>query len=107
MVPFISPRVPSNRVSYSATPPARRPFWNIRVVRWAIFLFLIVAISELSFSSVLAHAPRTVAAETFLEVHKWWVIGGSATFFVQAILIIWLLFTRTRRHEAEIESQRF
>ena len=111
MVPFISPWVPSNRVSYSPTPPTRRPIWSIQfstlgVVRWALFLFVVVAISELSFSSVLAHAPRTVAAETFLALDKWWVIAGSATFTVQAIIIIWLLLTRTRRREAEVESHR-
>ena len=111
MVPFISPRVPSNRVTYSAALPALAPVWNtrigtVRVARQALFLFLVLAISEASVSSVLAQASRPLAAETFLTDHKWWVIAGIAILFIQAVLIIWLLFIRARRREAEVESQR-
>lgn len=112
MVPFISPRVPSNHATCSATLSAIRSAWNIRlstlrVARRALLLFLVLAISEGSRSSVFAHASRPLAADTFLTDHKWWVIAGIAILFIQAILIIWLLFTRARRREAEVESQRF
>jgi PAS domain S-box-containing protein len=70
-----------------------------------LFLFFF-AISALSFSSVLAKASTPIAVETFLALHQLAVVAGLATFLVQALLIIWLLLTRARRREAEVESRR-
>src|SRR6185503_4664945 len=64
------------------------------------------AISALWLSSVLAKAPTPIEVETFLALDQWPVVAGLATFLVQALLIIWLLVTRARRREAEVESRR-
>src|SRR5262245_8688340 len=110
MVPFISPRVPSNRAAYSSLPkPERiRPIGSLmfRIVRQTLLILGFFAVSAVWFSSVLAKAPRPVQVETFIVLHKWIVIAGVAAFVVQAGLIVWLLMTRIRRREAEVESGR-
>jgi PAS domain S-box-containing protein len=111
MFPFISPQIPSNRVTYSSSPPSRwlvraKKSLILRLARQALLFLFFFAISALWFSSVLAKEPTPLQIETFLALHEWAVVVGVATFLVQAVLIIWLLLTRARRREAEVESRR-
>ncbi|MFZ0061502.1 MAG: PAS domain S-box protein, partial [Pyrinomonadaceae bacterium] len=43
---------------------------------------------------------------SFWDAYKWYVIGLMSAVIVEAILIAWLLFLRTRRRQAEEESLR-
>src|SRR6185503_20916619 len=111
MFPFISPRIPPNRVSYSSSWPSRwlvpaKGSLILRLARQALLILFFFAISALCLSSVLAKAPTPIEVETFLALDQWPVVAGLATFLVQALLIIWLLLTRARRREAEVESRR-
>jgi len=111
MFPFISPRIPPNRVSYSSSWPSRwlvpaKGSLILRLARQALLFLFFFAISALWLSSVLAKAPTPIEVETFLALDQWPVVAGLATFLVQALLIIWLLVTRARRREAEVESRR-
>jgi len=108
MFPFISPRVPANRVFPSRCARQGRAIrsFALRVARRLPPVFLLFAISAIWFSSVLAKAPTPVEVEMFLVLNKWIVLAGVATFLLQAVLIIWLLMTRVRRREAQDESRR-
>lgn len=43
---------------------------------------------------------------TFWELYERWVIGIIAACLIEAALIVWLIFMRTRRRQAETESER-
>jgi len=110
MVPFISPRVP-NGVAYSVALPAQRPvkafaLIALRVAKQVLLVFFFIALSAIWFSSTLANTVGSRKVETFFALNNWVVGVGIAAFLIQAILIIWLLFTRARRREADVESQR-
>lgn len=111
MVPFISPRVPSNRVASASPLPARRLAQSprslaIRIARSALLPLLFFAIATFWQPAVLADAPTPMQLETFLILDTWMVVLGVAIFLVQVLLIVWLLLTRIRRREAEAETRR-
>jgi PAS domain S-box-containing protein len=57
----------------------------------------------------MAQTPARVylQAQTFPTINKWYfIMVAVATFLIQAVLIVWLLVSHTRRRQAEIESRR-
>jgi len=79
-----------------------------RSSRYTPVLFLLFAWLVLSTSVVIAQtpAPTHIQAQTFWYLNKWYVIVAVTTVLIQAFLIVRLLFTQTRRRQAEIESRR-
>ena len=41
---------------------------------------------------------------TFWELYRWYIITAIAIVLIQAVLIVWLLFTRARRRSAELRA---
>ena len=106
MGPIISPRVPISGcvarpgILGSVILRARR------ILRHApVFLLFLLGLST---SVLVAQTPAEVhvVSQTFWTLNKWHVVIAVKTFVVQALLIVWLLITQSRRRQAEIESRR-
>jgi PAS domain S-box-containing protein len=113
MVPFFSPRVPvSSSVDLASTAEQGilRSALRLarRIIKYSLGLFLLLPGLIFSTSVLFAQTPAKVhfEAQTFWTVNKWYITVAVTTVLVQALLIIWLLVTQTRRRRAEIESRR-
>ena len=113
MGPFFSPRVPGSETASLAVRTRRRVVKQGNHVPPELtghsLLLLLFSFSFFWVPAVMAQPlAQLVQVEnpTVWDLYKWYLIFFAAGFLTQALLIVWLLITRSRRRQAEIESSR-